>query len=67
MAMTSCPSCQAEISTEAAACPKCGHQFKSAGGINLRDPVHQIGVIVAGVLLLGAIIYGISLYVEAGH
>ena len=65
--MMSCPSCQAEVSTEAAACPKCGHQFKSAGGIDLRDPVHLIGVIVAAVFLVGAIIYGISLFEAAGH
>lgn len=43
MALTKCPSCGREVSTEAVSCPNCGHQFKYAGGINLKDPVHIVG------------------------
>ena len=57
MPLINCPSCSAEVSTEAASCPKCGHQFKSAGGINLSDPVHLIGVIICVVMVLAAIAY----------
>jgi predicted amidophosphoribosyltransferase len=45
--LTRCPSCNHEVSSQAGACPQCGHQFKSAGSINLRDPVHFIGVLIA--------------------
>jgi uncharacterized paraquat-inducible protein A len=61
-AIVKCPTCDAEVSSEAAACPKCGHQFKSAGAINLRDPVHVIGIIVALLFLLGAIYFGVFAY-----
>lgn len=53
--MMSCPSCKATVSKQAAACPKCGHQFKAPGGINLKDPVHLIGIAIAIMFLLGAI------------
>jgi predicted amidophosphoribosyltransferase len=36
-ALTKCPSCDNEVSTKAAACPKCGHQFKTPGGFNIKD------------------------------
>ena len=58
-----CPSCQSDVSTEAAACPKCGHQFvyaggfKHAGGINLRDPVHRIGLGVCVIFIIGVLYY----------
>jgi hypothetical protein len=44
MAMMNCPSCGKDVSTEAAACPNCGHAFKYAGGLNLGDPVHLLGI-----------------------
>lgn len=47
-----CPTCKGEVSTEAAACPKCGHAFKSPGGLNLRDPVHVIGLLLLPVVFL---------------
>jgi uncharacterized paraquat-inducible protein A len=50
--LTKCPSCQSDVSTAAAACPKCGHQFKYAGAVNLKDPVHVIGLIVCAVLII---------------
>ena len=56
MLLTKCPSCQADVSTKAVACPKCGHQFKYAGRINLKDPVHIVGVIIALAILIPSII-----------
>ena len=55
MPMTPCPACSNEVSTDAATCPKCGHQFKSAGGINMSDPVHVIGIGLA-VLILAVVV-----------
>lgn len=51
MALFKCPSCQREVSNKAAACPGCGHQFKYAGGLNLKDPVHILGILAILVLV----------------
>ena len=58
-----CPTCGKHVSSNAAACPNCGEiinskMAKPAGAINLKDPVHLIGVIIA-VLVILAIISGI--------
>ena len=50
--LIACPSCKSEVSREAAACPKCGHAFKSAGAFSTNDPVHMLAAIGCGVLLL---------------
>lgn len=55
--LTKCPSCRTDVSTEAAACPKCGHQFRYAGGINLKDPVHVIGLIICALIVIGVVWY----------
>jgi len=47
-----CPTCSTSVSLNANACPKCGHVFKNPGGINLKDPVHIIGIIVCGIIIL---------------
>ena len=62
MALIKCPECGTEVSGEAAACPKCGHplQAKPSGGINMRDPVHVIGVVLLVVILLVGIASGIA-------
>ena len=54
-----CPSCGNQVSTEAVSCPKCGHLFKSAGGINPNDPVHIIGLVIAGIIILNVVLYAI--------
>ena len=60
MPMTTCPTCQAEVSTEAAACPKCGHAFRpTGGGINMSGPVHVIRVIIAIIILVGFVAFGV--------
>lgn len=59
MTLIPCPACSNPLSTGAAACPKCGHVIKAAnapGGINLKDPVHLIGVLV-GVPLIFLIVF----------
>lgn len=55
--LVKCPSCQSDVSTKAAACPKCGHQFKYAGGINLKDPVHRVGLALCVVFIVSVIGY----------
>ncbi len=58
--MIACPTCGHNVSRNAAACPECGEIInvqmqKPAGAINLHDPVHLIGVILAAVIVLGVI------------
>jgi len=62
-----CPECGTEVSSEAAACPKCGHplQAKPSGGINTKDPVHVIGIILVVIILLLAVGFGIAQCNEA--
>ena len=55
--LTSCPSCGNDVSTQADTCPKCGHRFKYAGGINMKDPVHVLGVGICVVIVVSVIIY----------
>jgi uncharacterized paraquat-inducible protein A len=47
-----CPSCSVSVSLSATACPHCGHTFRQPGAINLSDPVHVIGLIVCGIIIL---------------
>ncbi len=58
MALVKCPECEADVSSEAAACPKCGRPMKAtpAGGINPRDPVHVLGIIIAVLVGLGIVV-----------
>ena len=57
MPLTKCPSCRSDVSTEADACPKCGHRFKYAGAVNLKDPVHVSGLIICAIIIIGVIFY----------
>ena len=52
MPLTKCPSCGNEVSPKAAACPKCGHQFRYPGSLNLSDPVHLLAIIVLIVIFI---------------
>ena len=52
-----CPSCGKSISRQAASCPDCGHTFsRNNGGVNLSDPIHLIGVILAILAGIGVVI-----------
>ena len=57
--LRTCPACGRDVSIRAPACPHCGEPFKLAaanpGGINMRDPVHVAGVVIAVIVGLGAI------------
>lgn len=58
--LIACPTCGCSVSRNAAACPECGEVInvqmqKPSGAINLRDPVHLIGVILAAIIVLGVI------------
>ena len=59
--LTKCPSCNSDISVHAAACPKCGHQFKYAGRVNLKDPVHLLGLGICALIILSIIYYSFSI------
>jgi len=61
-ALTKCPSCRADVSTMADFCPKCGHRFKYAGGINLQDPVHVIGLGICFLIIISVIYYIFSVF-----
>jgi uncharacterized paraquat-inducible protein A len=62
VALIKCPECGTEVSSEAAACPKCGHPLraKPSGGINMKDPVHVIGVVLVIIILLVGIVSGVQ-------
>ena len=57
MALIQCPECGVDVSSEAAACPNCGHPLKArpSGGINPKDPVHVIGIILVVVIAIGIV------------
>jgi len=56
-----CPACGKLISPQAAACPQCAQPIAPAKnntqGINLRDPIHILGVALALLMLLGIAFY----------
>lgn len=60
MPLIKCPSCGNDVSDAAIACPKCGHPLQSTGSkIDERDPVHRVGLILAFVILVGGVVWGI--------
>ena len=62
MPLIKCPECGLEVSSEAASCPKCGHPLKArpSGGINTKDPVHVIGIVLVVIIFLGFLVYGVQ-------
>lgn len=55
--MTKCPACGKAVSSAAASCPGCGHPVgRQPGAINMKDPVHVVGVIAAALVVLFAVI-----------
>lgn len=54
--LINCPACGKQVSANAAACPACAEPIKpgraKTGGINLRDPVHVVGVVLGVVILI---------------
>ena len=53
----SCPTCREQISKNAASCPKCGHEFRSPGGVNMSDPIHFIGILICILLLMTCVVW----------
>lgn len=45
MALTKCPDCTSEVSTEALACPKCGHQLRKRGDLSNQSAIVIVGSI----------------------
>jgi hypothetical protein len=59
--LINCPACRREVSTGAAACPQCGHQFAPvAGGISARDPVHIVGILLVVLMAVGIVFWIVS-------
>lgn len=66
MALIKCPACGKDVSSNAPACPHCGEPIKSStekanGAVNPQDPVHFLGLIVVGVMILFFIFLGKAL------
>ena len=62
MALIDCPCCGNEVSPNASSCPDCGEPIKglaavSGGGINLKDPVHFVGVLIVVLFSLAIVSY----------
>ncbi len=58
--LISCPTCGKQISSNAISCPNCGELInakmsKPAGAINMKDPVHFVGVVISVLVILGVI------------
>ena len=53
----SCPTCSESISGKATSCPKCGHQFRVPGEVNMGDPVHFIGIMVCILFLVVCVVW----------
>lgn len=55
--LVSCPACGKDVSPRAPACPGCGEPMASSvetaygGAINVKDPVHILGIAICVVLL----------------
>jgi predicted amidophosphoribosyltransferase len=67
MSLIKCPACGRDVSKNAPSCPGCGEPIKSSvekasGAINMKDPVHLIGVIFAIAVLLGIILLFVNGY-----
>lgn len=66
--LRACPACHAQVSVRAVSCPHCAEPFQAAGrvvagAINMRDPVHVLGIVVCvviGLCVLGAAVYALT-------
>jgi RNA polymerase subunit RPABC4/transcription elongation factor Spt4 len=50
MGLRTCPSCKGPVSTEAVACPKCGHRFPREW--SSHSPIVIIGALLLMILLV---------------
>ena len=53
-----CPACGNDVSENAPTCPRCGEIVNKKmtpynGAINLKDPVHLVGVAISVLVVLG--------------
>jgi len=61
--LINCPACGQQVSQNAAACPACAEPIRpertNQSGINLRDPVHVLGVLlcVAIIVIAAAVLH----------
>jgi predicted amidophosphoribosyltransferase len=66
MSLIKCPACEKDVSPKAPACPHCGEPLKSSveasqgGAVNMKDPVHFVGMMLVGLIVLGIIVFAIA-------
>lgn len=62
--LVKCPTCGRSISQNAAACPGCAEPVipvrTNTAGINLKDPVHVLGIFVSVLIVIGTILFVID-------
>lgn len=62
--LVKCPACGRAVSPNAAACPACAEPIRpertNHSGINLRDPVHVVGVIIAALVVAATVVFAVS-------
>ena len=63
MALMPCPECGTEISTEAAACPKCG--YRRAPAASDLDAPRWLRVMSAGAMMLVLVLVAFAVYMTA--
>lgn len=67
MPLVKCPTCEKDVSDKAPACPHCGEPMRTSvevaqgGAVNPKDPVHFVGLLICGFILLGVVIYALQL------
>lgn len=58
-----CPACGRQVSENAAACPSCADPIRpertNTGGINMRDPLHVVGVVIA---VIASAVFALMIY-----
>lgn len=52
MPLRPCPDCKTDVSTNASACPKCGHRFVPVKALLVAVGICGIGIIVCGAMML---------------
>ncbi|NCB05194.1 MAG: hypothetical protein EOM69_06690 [Clostridia bacterium] len=61
--LINCPACGRPVSCNAAACPACAEPISRAtantGRINMRDPVHVVGVALA---VIASAVFALGIY-----
>ena len=70
MSLIKCRACGKDVSENAPTCPNCGEPINrkeakklSSGGIDFKDPVHIIGLIIA-ILIVAGVVYCLTIILK---